>query len=192
MSDKFRHELLQGKYVRLEPLLPHHYRTILDGLEPDIFTYMNHDSVRSAEALKSGKLELKPTRKPFVTFAEPSGAFAGSTSLYVVNEASRTFEIGGTWVKKAFQGTKLNAEAKYLMFEYAFEAWRAIRVQIRTHNLNRRSKAAIEKLGITKEGVVRSESIFTDGTLRDTALYSVIEAEWPSVKAKLRRDLYSP
>lgn len=188
----FRTVQLRGSYVRLEPLTTHHYLTILNGLEPDIFTYMNLDPLRDAEALQSGVLDLKSTRRSFGTFAEPSGDFAGSTSLYLVNETSRTFEIGGTWVRKAYQGTQVNTEAKYLMFEYAFEVWRAIRVQIRTHNLNVQSKRAIDKLGITYEGVVRSESVFHNGTLRDTALYSVIASEWLPLKEKLRGDLYGP
>lgn len=179
---------LQGNYVRLEPLTPARYPLILAGLEPDIFSYMNPDPLRDPEALRSGSITLPEARKPFVIVAGEH--VAGSTSVYVINESSRTFEIGGTWVKRAFQGTKVNAEAKYLLLGYLFETCSAIRVQLRTHNANVQSKRATEKLGLTHEGVIRSESIFKDGGLRDTALYSAIAAEWPVLKASLRCKLY--
>ena len=98
--------------------------------------------------------------------------------------------MGGTWVRKQYQGTHVNTEAKYLMFKHAFEVWQTIRVQIRTHDKNERSKRAIEKLGAVKEGVVRNESIFHDGSYRDTALYSVIDSEWSAVRTSLERRLY--
>lgn len=179
---------LQGNYVHLERLAPHHYPVILAGLEPDIFTYMNPDVLRDSEALRSGAISLPEARK---AFALVSGAyFAGSTSFYVLSEANRTFEIGNTWVKKVYQGTKVNTEAKYLLLEYLFESCHAIRVQIRTHNANACSKRAIEKLGLIQEGVIRNESIFKDGSLRDTALYSAITSEWPGQKVALRSNLY--
>ncbi len=161
---------------------------MLAGLEPDIFTYMNPDVLRDPEALRSGAITLPEAHK---AFALVSGTyFAGSTSFYVLSGDSRTFEIGNTWVKRAFQGTKVNAEAKYLLLEYLFETCHAIRVQIRTHNANARSKRAIKKLGLVQEGVIRNESIFKDGSLRDTAIYSAITSEWPGLKVALRSHLY--
>lgn len=179
--------LLQGNFVRLEPLEPHHYPILLEGLEPDIFTYMKPDALRDSDKLRAGNITLPETRKAYVLLSE--GQFAGSTSLYVL-QAERTFEIGNTWVKKAFQGTKVNTEAKYLLFKHLFEDCHAIRVEIRTHDAKMRSKRAIEKLGLVQEGVIRSESVFKDGTPRDTALYSAIASEWPGLKAALFDRLY--
>lgn len=191
MPERFASQVLTGQHVRLEPLEARHFPLLLVALEPDIFTYMNPDPLRDPEILKKGVLpeSLNPSRRPFVTFDIADGELAGSSSLYLVRPESRTFEIGGTWVKKVYQGTQVNTEAKYLMLRYAFEVWQAIRVQIRTHDKNERSKRATEKLGLVKEGVIRNESIFRDGRYRDTAIYSVIRAEWPEVKARLEEKI---
>jgi len=130
-------------------------------------------------------------RMPFVTVSKQDEKVIGSTSFYLLSEASRTVEIGGTWLKKAYQGKNINTEAKYLMFKHAFETWHCIRVRIRTHDKNEQSKRAIEKLGAYKEGVIRNESIFKDGSYRNTALYSVINSEWQDVKDSLKQRLYS-
>lgn len=192
-SDWFKPQTLVGKYVRLEPLEEGHYKVILAGLEPHIFTYMNLDPLRDEQALKAGTVlkKIRPIRIPLITYSLEDNSFAGSTSFYLIREDSRTIEVGGTWVKKAYHGTPVNTEAKYLMFKHAFEIWKTIRVRIRTHNLNEQSKKSIEKLGLVKEGVIRNESIFHDGSYRDTALYSVIESEWEDVKAQLEKRLYT-
>ena len=153
---------------------------------------MNPDPLRNPDALKAGDAleQLKPTRLAFVIINLADGNLAGSTSFYLIREDSRTVEIGGTWVKKAYQGTSVNTEAKYLLFKHAFETWQTIRVQIRTHDKNVQSKRSLEKLGLVKEGVIRNESVFKDGNYRDTALYSVIEEEWVGVKRGLEQRLH--
>jgi N-acetyltransferase len=190
----FQPQTLVGNYIRLEPLETRHYPLILQALEPDVFTYMNLDPLRDPTALKEGnvleQIHKLSKRIPLITYSLADNQLAGSTSFYLVREDSRTIEIGGTWVKRKYQGTQVNVEAKYLMFKHAFEQWKAIRVQLRTHNLNERSKRAIEKLGIVKEGIIRNESIFHDGSYRDTALYSVIESEWEQIQNLLKRRLY--
>ena len=192
MSHWFSPSMLEGKFVRLEPLAVHHYPLLLEALEPDTFTYMNLDPLRDAKSLasKTVQKDINPNRLPLVTVNLTDGRVAGSTSFYLIREDAPAVEIGGTWVKKAYQGTKVNTEAKYLMFEHAFEVWKAIRVQIRTHDRNEQSKRATEKLGAVKEGVIRNESIFHDGSYRNTAMYSVIDSEWEEVKAALRGRLY--
>ena len=160
MDSWFQPQTLQGRFVRLEPLTPVHYPQLLAGLEPDIFTYMNPDPLRNPDSLKAGNISVKPTRLLFVIINLADGNLAGFTSLYLVREDSRTAEIGGTWVKKAYQGTKVNLESKYLLFKHAFETWQTIRVQIRTHDENVQSKRALGKLGLLKEGIIRNESIF--------------------------------
>lgn len=189
----FQPQTLVGKYVRLEPLEEKHYEDILAGLEPEIFTYMNLDPLRDEEALKAKTVleKIRPIRIPLITYNLEDNSFAGSTSFYMIREDSRTIEVGGTWVRKSYQGTHINTEAKYLMFKHAFEVWKTIRVRIRTHNGNEQSKVAIEKLGLVKEGIIRNESIFHDGSYRDTAMYSVIESEWLTVKALLEKRLFS-
>lgn len=192
MASWFQAQTLTGQFVRLEPLTPAHYPLILAGLEPEAFTYMNPDPLRSPEALAAGTVlaDIKRTRLAFVTINLADGRLAGSTSFYLLREDSRTVEIGGTWVKRAYQGSCVNTEAKYLMFKHAFEVWQTIRVQIRTHDKNVQSKRALGKLGLVKEGVIRNESIFKDGNYRDTALYSVIKSEWAETKGRLEHHLY--
>jgi N-acetyltransferase len=192
----FESQTLEGQYVRLEPLEPRHYPFILDALEPDIFTYMNLDPLRNPKALTERTVleqisKTSSKRLPFITYNLANNQIAGSTSFYLVREDSRTIEIGGTWVKKKYQGTHVNTEAKYLMFQHAFEIWKTVRVQIRTHNLNEQSKRSLEKLGAVKEGIIRHESLFHDGTYRDTALYSVIDSEWLGIKSLLEQRLYT-
>jgi RimJ/RimL family protein N-acetyltransferase len=94
-------------------------------------------------------------------------------------------EIGFTWLARAAQRTGLNTEAKYLMLRHAFEAWRVHRVQLKTDARNQRSRDAIARLGATFEGVLRSDRPSIEDGLRHTALYSVVEAEWPPVLARL-------
>ncbi|MEM7736959.1 MAG: GNAT family protein [Deinococcota bacterium] len=193
MSKWFQPQVLEGQFVRLEPLEKRHYSLILESLEPDIFTYMNLDPLRNPESLKNGTVldEISLIRIPLITINLSDGNVAGSSSFYVIREDSQTIEVGGTWVKKAYQGTKVNTEAKYLMFKHGFEVWKTIRIQIRTHNKNEQSKRSIEKLGLVKEGVIRNESVFHDGSYRDTALYSVINSEWAETKSLLEQQLYS-
>lgn len=176
--------------MRLEPLTLAHYPVLLAGLEPDLFLYMYPHPLRDAGALKDGSAKPRVNQQVYVSFDQKSGSFAGSTSLYTLNSEAPTFEIGSTWVKKAFQGTKLNLESKYLLLRHCFADLSAIRVQIRTHNANLRSKRAIEKLGLTLEGIVRHEGVMPDGSIRDTALYSAINSEWPALQRGLEQQLY--
>ncbi|HEY2737467.1 MAG TPA: GNAT family protein, partial [Thermoanaerobaculia bacterium] len=94
-------------------------------------------------------------------------------------------EIGRTWIAPAHQGSKVNPESKYLLLRHAFEELGAARVQFKTDLNNLHSQRAIEKLGATREGVLRSYQMRSNGVLRDTVIYSVLRHEWPQVKAGL-------
>ncbi len=91
-------------------------------------------------------------------------------------------EIGNTWIAGAARGTGINTEAKYLMFRHAFEVWGVRRITLRADARNTRSRIAIERLGATCEGVRRAHSRGLDGAVRDTAFYSVLDDEWPTVR----------
>jgi RimJ/RimL family protein N-acetyltransferase len=97
----------------------------------------------------------------------------------------RRLEIGTTWIGKSFQRTAINTEAKYLMLAHAFETLRCIAVDLRTHEKNLQSRAAIERLGAKLDGLLRNHRIMPDGSTRNTATYSIIDTEWPGVKAEL-------
>jgi RimJ/RimL family protein N-acetyltransferase len=101
----------------------------------------------------------------------------------------RKLEIGGTWYGVDYQGSGVNAEAKYLLLCYAFEEWRCIRVQIKTDLRNLRSQRAIERLGAVREGVLRNHVILPDGYVRSSVLYSILDTEWSRVKRGLEARL---
>ena len=102
-----------------------------------------------------------------------------------IDAPNRCVEIGGTWYGAEYQRTGVNTECKYLLLRHAFESWGGIRVQLKTDLNNVRSQRAIERLGAVKEGVLRNHMIRPDGTVRDTVMYSIIDREWPLVKARL-------
>ena len=98
---------------------------------------------------------------------------------------NRSLEIGGTWYGVAYQHTPVNTESKFLLLRHAFEDLGCVRVQLKTDSRNLRSQRAIERLGAIKEGVLRNHMILPDGFLRDSVYYSIIDREWPGVKAHL-------
>jgi RimJ/RimL family protein N-acetyltransferase len=109
----------------------------------------------------------------------------GSTSYFGVATRHKRVEIGSTWYIRDVLGTAVNPECKYLMLRHAFEDWGAGRVQFTTDSNNARSQRAIEKLGAKREGSLRNHAIGPDGTFRDSVVYSIVAAEWPSVRDKL-------
>ena len=129
-----------------------------------------------------------PTRYPFTQF-DADGTVAGTTSYYEVDARSRGIYIGHTWIGTPWQRTALNTEAKLLLMSYAFETLGAMRVGWHTDSRNERSQRAIERLGATREGVLRKHRIRPDGTIRDTVVYSVTDDEWPAVRDRLRAKL---
>jgi RimJ/RimL family protein N-acetyltransferase len=118
-----------------------------------------------------------------------SGRVVGSTRFWKIDRANRKLEIGSTWLAASAQRTCANTEAKFLMLRYAFETLGCVRVQFTTDVLNAKSRAAILRLGAKEEGVVRRERIMPDGRKRDSVRFSIIEDEWPEVKADLLRRL---
>jgi RimJ/RimL family protein N-acetyltransferase len=98
-------------------------------------------------------------------------------------------EIGYTWLAASAQRTRCNTEAKFLLLQHAFETWEVHRVTIRTDERNQRSRAAIARLGAHFEGIRRAEKPGADGSVRDSAMFSIIAAEWPAIRARLRERL---
>ncbi len=113
------------------------------------------------------------------------GRAVGMTTYWAIDDANRRLEIGATWLGASAQGTGINAEAKLLLLTRAFEVLDCIAVEFRTHFHNRQSRAAIERLGAKQDGVLRSHQIGREGTLRDTVVYSILAAEWPTVRLGL-------
>jgi N-acetyltransferase len=136
--------------------------------------------IRKALELQAAGLAL-----PFTTVVKDASQVVGTTRYMNIDAAHRRVEIGTTWIARSWQRTFVNTHAKYLMLRHAFEGLGCIAVELRTHRLNDQSRAAIERLGAKLDGILRQHMIMPDGHLRDTAVYSILRDEWPSVKANL-------
>lgn len=132
------------------------------------------------------------TALPFVALLRSTGSVIGSTRFWRIDKINRSLEIGRTWFSASCHGTGVNTEAKYLMLRHAFEAVACVRVQLTTDVLNARSRAAILRLGAKEEGVIRHERIMPDGRKRDSVRFSIIDTEWPTVRANLQDRLANP
>jgi RimJ/RimL family protein N-acetyltransferase len=118
-----------------------------------------------------------------------TGEAVGVSGYLEIRPPHRGLEVGRTWIGKAHQGTRVNPESKYLLLRHAFEDLGAVRVQLKTDLNNLQSQRAIEKLGARREGVLRKYQTRSNGTIRDTVVYSVIAEEWPAVKTGLEARL---
>jgi RimJ/RimL family protein N-acetyltransferase len=125
------------------------------------------------------------TERPFATIDLASGRAVGSSRYMSIVPEHKRLEIGWTWLATSAQRTGINREAKLLQLTHAFETLGANRVEFKTHVRNERSRTAIAGIGATFEGIFRSHSIMPDGSIRDSAYFSVIAPEWPDVKARL-------
>lgn len=125
---------------------------------------------------------------PFV-IERVSGEVIGSTRLWKIDRHNRKLEIGSTWIAKSWQKTFVNTEAKFLLLSYAFETLNCVRVQFTTDEINLRSRQAILRLGAQQEGIVRHERIMPDGRKRNSVRFSIIDDEWPAVRARLQQRL---
>lgn len=129
------------------------------------------------------------TMLPLTTRYAATGQIVGMTTFGNADAAGPRVEIGSTWLARSAQGTGVNTEAKLLMLRQAFETWNCIAVEFRTHWMNHQSRAAIARLGAKQDGVLRNHRRMPDGTLRDTVVFSIIAAEWPTVRRHLRHRL---
>lgn len=179
---------LPGEHVRLEPLTLDHAEGLYKaGADPAIWTWL---SVRQPEDVAGmrdivGKILADGSRLAWAQVDTSTGEVAGTTSFYQVEASHRILSIGHTWIGKPWQRTPLNTESKLLLLRRAFDELAANRVSLETDIRNERSQRANERLGAQREGVLRAHRIRPDGTLRDTVVYSVTAAEWPSVSERL-------
>ncbi len=131
------------------------------------------------------------TVMPFVIIRRDTGQIVGSTRFWKIDAVNRKMEIGHTWLSASVQRSGINTEAKLLLLAHAFEVMHAIRVQFTTDELNEKSRAAILRIGAKQEGIVRNERIMPDGRKRNSVRFSIIDTEWPDVKAMLLQKMVS-
>jgi RimJ/RimL family protein N-acetyltransferase len=183
---------LRGRRVRLEPLSIDHVESLCRvGLEPDLWRWIP-TAVSTAEEMHAYVASaLEEQRRgvslPFAIVEQGSNLVIGSTRYANIEPADRRIEIGWTWLTSTHQRTGANTEAKLLLLTHAFEALGAIRVEFKTDALNQVSRRAILRLGAVEEGRFRKHRITASGRVRDTVYFSIIDTEWPEIKARLAR-----
>lgn len=196
--------ILEGAHVRLEPLSTDHVPALLAVGQGPRDTYgftMVPDTEGAMREYVATALEAQAARKamPFATVSRQTGRVVGSTRFGNVEfwpwpagsayqrgaEAPDVVEIGWTWLAADAQRTAINTEAKLLMLTHAFERWRVHRVSLMTDARNMRSRNAILRIGAQFDGVVRAQRPASDGGIRDTACFSILDREWPDVRARL-------
>ncbi len=182
---------LTGRFVRLEPLQLAHAAALWEfASDPDIWRYMPYGNIDSPARLEQMIADLlqrqaSGTDLCFTVLHLPSNTPIGMTRYLQIERAHRNLEIGGTWYGKPYRGTAVNTESKYLLLRHAFEVLGCVRVQLKTDTRNIQSQRAIERLGATREGVLRKHIIMPDGFVRSSVIYSILDEEWLSVKRHL-------
>jgi RimJ/RimL family protein N-acetyltransferase len=183
--------ILENNSVLLRPLIPKDeegFRKI--AFDPGIWKYTvtrTNNSNELKEYISSAVEERKRNfRYPFTIVDKTSGKIAGSTSYGNISIKDKRLEIGWTWLGKEFRGTSINKQCKLLLLQYAFEHLKFERVEFKTDLLNSAARKALEKIGATGEGILRSHTLMHDGRRRDTIYYSILADEWEEIKLSLR------
>ena len=182
-----------GRLVRVEPLAAEHEPGLIAAAgDPEMFAWMPVDMASSEQALHDWLVTALDgaahgREVPYVTLAAGSGEVLGSTRFLELRFEHLRAEIGWTWVTRGAWATGVNVETKLLLLEHAFERVGLRRVEFKTDARNERSRGALEALGATFEGILRKHMVVRDGGERDSAYFSVIDSEWPRVKARLQR-----
>jgi len=181
---------LEGSFVLLEPLSQARSEELSkaseDGKLYEIwYTPIPSPERMTAEIDRRLGLYYSGSMIPFATIDKSSGKAVGMTTFMNIKLENLKVEIGSTWLAKSFHGSALNPEAKFLMLQCAFDVLGCNAVEIRTHEKNLQSRAAIEKLGAKLDGILRNDMILPNGSIRNTAVYSITKSEWPSVRDAL-------
>ncbi|MGE3073166.1 MAG: GNAT family N-acetyltransferase [Dehalococcoidia bacterium] len=199
---------LEGEHVRLVPLAMEHLGALLEAASQDRSNYQwtwVPDSREAMQRYLAEALDLASRKAavPFATVLKETGRVIGTTRFanfeYFGWPASNPHfkgeavpdgvEIGWTWLATSAQRTRANTEAKWMMLRHAFDTWGVRVVRLNTDRRNERSRAAIERIGGRLDGVIRANRMGSDGNVRDSACYSIIESEWPAADAALRARL---
>lgn len=188
---------LRGEHATLEPLRPEHAAPLALAVEDGRLWDLWYTTVPRPEAV-AGEIDRRlglqqsGSMLPFAVRHTASDRLVGMTTYMNVDAVNRRVEIGSTWYAASVQRSPLNTECKQMLLRHAFEQLQCIGVELRTHVMNRQSRQAIERLGAKLDGVLRSHMRMADGSLRDTAVYSITAPEWPAVRSNLEWQLRRP
>jgi len=187
---------LEGRHVRLEPLAKAHLAGLAEvGLDEELWRWIP-TAVRTREEMAAYietalQEQERGVSLPFAILEKATGRAIGSTRYGNIDRTHHRVEIGWTWVAREWQRTAMNTDAKYLLLKHAFESLGCMRVELKTDSLNEKSRAAILRIGAKEEGIFRNHMITASGRIRHSAYYSIIDSEWPAVKARLEAKLSS-
>ena len=187
---------LAGRHARLVPLAPSHAGALAEAVRDGELWRLWYTAIPAPERMAAEierrlALQAAGSMLPFAVL-DAAGTPVGMTTYMNIDATHRRVEIGSTWYAKRVQRGPLNTECKRLLLGHAFEALDCIAVEFRTHRFNTQSRRAIERLGAQLDGMLRNHQRGADGTLRDTAVYSITAAEWPTVRAHLEWQLARP
>jgi len=187
---------LEGSTVRLEPIRDEHTELFWEVAQNDLDDIFRWIPYRMQTREDFQQLVAKGLQEQergesvvFTTVKKASGRVIGSTRFMNIDRNNRRVEIGSTWIAPAWQRTAVNTEAKFLMLRHAFEVWGCFRVELKTDALNQKSRNAILRLGAKEEGTLRRHVVTWTGRVRDSVYFSILDSEWPQVKAGLEAKL---
>ena len=189
---------LEGAVIRLEPIRREHgqlfWDTAKDHLD-EIFRWIPYSMKTPGDfeklVAKAFDEQARGESVVFATAERSSGRVIGGTRFTNIDRVNCRVEIGSTWIAPAWQRTAVNTEAKYLMLRHAFEIWGCMRVELKTDALNQKSRDAILRIGAKEEGTLRRHLVTWSGRVRDTVYFSILDNEWPGVKARLETRMTS-
>ncbi|KAB1652090.1 GNAT family N-acetyltransferase [Pseudoclavibacter chungangensis] len=185
---------LENAFVRLEPLTASHRDDLAEAVVDGELWRMWYTHIPSPDGMAEAIEQRLASHvgglvAPWAIIDPATGRAVGMTSYLHLEPQNRRLEIGSTWLGRDAQRTKINPAAKLLLLERAFDELGCMAVEFRTHWYNRQSRAAIEKLGAKQDGVLRNHTLFENGTVRDTVVFSIIDVEWPTVRYALEERL---
>ena len=185
---------LVGQNIELRPLRLEHKQALLEAAADGELWNLKVTAVPGPETIDEYISTAMAGREagtvmPFIIMQRETGRVVGSTRFWKIDPVNRKLEIGHTWLSASVQRSRVNTEAKFLLLTYAFEVMNCVRVQFTTDALNEKSRAAILRIGAKQEGIVRHERIMPDGRKRNSVRFSIIDCEWPEVKARLQQKM---
>src|SRR5882724_528575 len=184
---------LSGPHAQLKPLSHDHLDGLTEAVTDGELWKLWYTSIPNPEDMRKEidrrlGLQAAGSMLPFTVF-DANGKIAGMSTYMNVDAANRRVEIGSTWYASRVQRSALNTQCKLLLLTHAFEKLDCMAVEFCTHFFNHQSRRGIERLGAKLDGILRNHQVAANGTLRDTVVYSIIAAEWPTVKAHLTYQL---
>jgi RimJ/RimL family protein N-acetyltransferase len=187
---------LTGTHATLEPLSHAHHEELADAVRDGELWRLWYTKIPAPEDMareieRRLSLHEQGSMLPF-TVRDAGGRAVGMTTYMNIDAAGPRVEIGSTWYARSAQRGPLNTECKRMLLAHAFDTLHCIAVEFRTHFFNQQSRRAIERLGARLDGILRNHARATDGSLRDTVVYSIIESEWPTVRSHLDWQLAKP